>query len=453
MGMFARMPCLVAGMVAFVAIASGCSVMKPDAAGAHSEARKEHHPDPAAEMWVAVRNSEDPEAFKQFIGAFPNSPYVHAAAARLDALTAPERSAAAPGESHPSEEQPSGEWIWSGALTPVGAAESRLSKNQPSDSTAVELPSVTSGSTRKSSPDWMSDSLGDFKWDNHVTVGDTVTVRGVRGSITILRSRGGGHVRVEAAKTGRRDDPNDVEIRATRDNEGVLVCAIYPPKEKNACDRSRWIVNTSSDIQVAFRVWVPDGVNLNAMIHQGDISVNEISGSVWAENTQGDIMVTRSSASVHAETGQGDITVTSSSAGVHAETTQGDITVTGSSAGVHAETRQGDIDLEGSGTMSAKTTQGDIEAVMRANPVGSSSFHTAQGNVTVMLPPGINAIFDIRTHIGRINGHSMPRQSVRFCLRGKQQLPVERCEIDRFSGGKSIDISTTSGDVELKWNS
>ena len=45
------------------------------------------YPDPAAELWIAVRNSEDPEAFEKFIAAFPNSPYVPAAQVKLNGLS------------------------------------------------------------------------------------------------------------------------------------------------------------------------------------------------------------------------------------------------------------------------------------------------------------------------------------------------------------------------------
>ena len=402
MTMFARLPCLVAGMIAFVAIASGCSVMKPDTTDAHSEARKERHPDPASEMWIAVRNSQEPEPFKQFIEAFPNSPYVHAATARLDALSAPARADTAPGESH-------------------------LAERQPDSGVGTGPQAVTSDTSRKSSPDSMADSLGDFEWEGPVTVGNTVAVRGVQGPITVLRS--GGLARVEAAKTGQHDDPKDVEIRATTDNDGVLVCAIYPPKGKdNACDRNRWQVNTSSDVQVAFTVWVPDGVNLEATNHHGNIMVDDLSGRV------------------HAETTQGDVSVTNASADVHAETTQGDVSVTNASADVHAKSTQGSINLEGSGTMDAQTTQGDIDAILRANPLGRSSFHTVQGDIMVTLPPDIHALLDISTQHGRINDRSVQHQPLQICLRGKQRLSVEDCVTDR------INISTTLGDVELKWN-
>ena len=44
---------------------------------------QERYPDPAAEMWMVVRDSEDPSELQTFVDAFPDSPYAHAARARL----------------------------------------------------------------------------------------------------------------------------------------------------------------------------------------------------------------------------------------------------------------------------------------------------------------------------------------------------------------------------------
>ena len=48
----------------------------------------EPYPDPASEMWLEVRQSTDPKLLESFIEAFPDSPYAHAARARLGRLKA-----------------------------------------------------------------------------------------------------------------------------------------------------------------------------------------------------------------------------------------------------------------------------------------------------------------------------------------------------------------------------
>ena len=47
-------------------------------------------PDPAVAMWLEIRDSDDRGLLTAFVEAFPDSPYVHAARARLKRLEQPE---------------------------------------------------------------------------------------------------------------------------------------------------------------------------------------------------------------------------------------------------------------------------------------------------------------------------------------------------------------------------
>ena len=49
-------------------------------------AASQPYPDPAAEMWLEIRESDDRNLFEEFVTAFPTSPYVHTARARLRLL-------------------------------------------------------------------------------------------------------------------------------------------------------------------------------------------------------------------------------------------------------------------------------------------------------------------------------------------------------------------------------
>ena len=50
-------------------------------------------PDPAVAMWLEIRDTDDPELLTAFLEAFPDSPYVHAARARLMRLEDPKADA------------------------------------------------------------------------------------------------------------------------------------------------------------------------------------------------------------------------------------------------------------------------------------------------------------------------------------------------------------------------
>lgn len=52
-------------------------------------------PDPAVAMWLEIRETDDRELLTAFVEAFPDSPYVHAARARLKRLEDPEAAPAA----------------------------------------------------------------------------------------------------------------------------------------------------------------------------------------------------------------------------------------------------------------------------------------------------------------------------------------------------------------------
>lgn len=46
-------------------------------------------PDPAVAMWLEIRDTDDRELLTAFVEAFPDSPYAHAARARLKRLEDP----------------------------------------------------------------------------------------------------------------------------------------------------------------------------------------------------------------------------------------------------------------------------------------------------------------------------------------------------------------------------
>ncbi len=50
-------------------------------------------PDPAVAMWLEIRDTDDRDLLAAFVEAFPDSPYVHAARARLKRLEEPQADA------------------------------------------------------------------------------------------------------------------------------------------------------------------------------------------------------------------------------------------------------------------------------------------------------------------------------------------------------------------------
>ena len=59
------------------------------AAGEEATTEAATSPDPAVAMWLEIRETDDPELLAAFVEAFPDSPYAHAARARLKRLEEP----------------------------------------------------------------------------------------------------------------------------------------------------------------------------------------------------------------------------------------------------------------------------------------------------------------------------------------------------------------------------
>ena len=427
-----------AAMIVLVTLVSGCSVI-PKTTGDVFNDKEKQYPDPAAEMWITIRNSGDTETFNKFISTFPNSPYVHAAKVKLDTISATAKPRFT--LDYDKLKQLDYDKLKQVIVESLGGDDPG-----PGSSGDTEIPNHARIplSTNISDGDGMFDrskkkttilrpEASDFNWKGKVRTGNTVTVRGVSGSIEVRL--GHEHVRVEATKKGPRDDLDKVDISAVESHKGVLVSAKYPP-------------NRVLEVQVAFRVWIPAGVNLQAETRQGDIFISGVSGSVYAESTQGDIELEHGGVA-HAET--------------RTITRQGDIFISGVSGSVYAESTQGDIELEYGGIAHAETRQGDIDVVMKSNSPGDTSFITVQGDINVNFPPNIGAVIYSTTVQGRIDIDSLiPHRDapifksrafrdgkLDFCLRRKNIWPIEECPKDHLSGASRIEISTTQGDIGL----
>ena len=230
----------------------------------------------------------------------------------------------------------------------------------------------------------------DFRWQGNVAAGQTVTIRGVNGSITA--TRGSGEVVVEATKTARRSDPDDVTIEVIEDREGILVCAVYPSGwfRENRCARggSYRMSNRNNDVRVAFRVSVPDRVHLDAKNTNGDVRVSGLSGDVAATAVNGDVTA------------------------------------------------------ESTGLVSATTVNGSIDAALGAAPGENLSFRTVNGRIRLTLPDGVDADLSLKTVNGGIDS-DFP-----VTVQGRWGSRSASGRIG--AGGPDIDVATVNGGIELR---
>ena len=118
-----------------------------------------------------------------------------------------------------------------------------------------------------------------FEWQGRLAAGQHVEIKGVSGTITAAPSTSG-LVEVTADRRGARNDPNEVRIAVVEHPAGVTVCAVYP-REGNEClpgEEGR-LSARRNDVNVAFTVGVPSGVDLVARHVNGAIKASDLGGT------------------------------------------------------------------------------------------------------------------------------------------------------------------------------
>lgn len=232
-----------------------------------------------------------------------------------------------------------------------------------------------------------------FRWSGVIAAGKTLEVRGVNGDIEATGAAGT-TAEVVARKKGEDDDPGVVRIEVVEDAEGVLLCAVYPSprgEPANTCRRRNSGHNIeNNDVEVDFTIRVPAGVLLDA------------------------------------------------------STVNGDVSATGIRADTEVATVNGTVEVSSTGTVSAHTVNGSIDASMgRASWSGELEFHTVNGSVTVEMPAGTNAVVEGQTVTGNLQS-DFPLQ-----LEADHEWGPKSFEGRIGQGGGTISIETVNGSIKL----
>jgi hypothetical protein len=233
----------------------------------------------------------------------------------------------------------------------------------------------------------------EFHWRGQLSPGQTITIRGVNGTIRALPASGG-EADVSAIKRGRRSDPDEVEIQVVPDDDGVTICAVYPaPRRRgpNECLPGGGGENNTqnNDVKVEFTVHVPAGVQFTGKTVQGDVIADSLSGNVRAHSVNGDVEVS---------------------------------------------TR---------GYAAASTVNGSIRAAMgRADWTGAMEFNTVNGGITLTFPASLAATVEAGTVNGSIDSE--------FPLRVQGRFSARRLTGTIGGGGRTLNLETVNGSIELR---
>ena len=175
----------------------------------------------------------------------------------------------------------------------------------------------------------------------------------------------------------------------------------------------------SGNVEVA---GVSSGVQ--AQTGSGDIRLRDLGGRQQAHTGSGNIRAENVSAPFDAQTGSGDIEASLTGTGdVDVQTGSGRIQVKGVKGGVHARTGSGDIEADGSvaGPWQLHSGSGNIRLAVGSNSGFNLDLHTSSGSIHSELPITVQGSMGNHELKGKVNG-----------------------------GGPTVEVSTSSGDVEIK---
>lgn len=233
----------------------------------------------------------------------------------------------------------------------------------------------------------------DFRWHAPLGSGKTLEVRGISGRVRASRATGSEAEVTAVKKAGRRGDPEDVEIKVLEDNQGVLICALYPTRRDGRSDCRRGGGGNQNirdnDVEVNFEVKVPAGV---------DFVGSTVNGDVYAENLPADAEVS---------------------------------------------TVNGDVEVTAAGLARASTVNGSVTATVgKGDWSGALEFSTVNGGIRLTLPADINVDVDASTVNGSIDS-DFP-----ITMQGRMRRQEFHGQIGK--GGRRLRLTTVNGGIELR---
>jgi hypothetical protein len=245
----------------------------------------------------------------------------------------------------------------------------------------------------------------EFHWSGVVARGKAVEIKGVNGSVH-AEFTSGNQVEVAATKSARRSDVSSVSVQVVESDGNVTVCAVYPTPDRRPRDSARGGRNDEpnechpgsaghmnvddNDVRVDFTVKVPAGVKFFGKTVNGNIEATAL----------------RSDAAV--------------------------------------DTVNGRITLETTGTGSAVTVNGAIDASVGASTwTEPLEFRTVNGSINLRLPKNVNA----NVHAGMMSGGFQSDFPLMVQSFGGRNRHVDGTI---GKGGRDLDLHTVNGRIHLQ---
>lgn len=231
----------------------------------------------------------------------------------------------------------------------------------------------------------------EFHWSGHLASGQRLEIKNANGPL-YAETADGDDVQVEAIKEGPRRDREEVRIEVVEGDDGVTVCAVYPDGwlSHNSCEPGDegHLSTHDNDTKVTFRVRIPAGVKYVGTTMNGRVEV---------DNLHSDVEVL---------------------------------------------TMNGAIEVSTTGWARAKTMNGAVTVSMgSADWTGGMKISTMNGGIEVRLPEDADVDLDATTMNGSIRSDFPIELSGWIRNRARGRIG---------DGGRSLDLSTMNGGIEIR---
>jgi DUF4097 and DUF4098 domain-containing protein YvlB len=254
-----------------------------------------------------------------------------------------------------------------------------------------------------------------------------VTVSNIEGSVRVI---GWSNAQVEITGT-LGADVEELEITG---DESELRIEVKAPKHPE------WL-----ETDLVLRIPVAASIEVEAV--SATVEVEGLTGSVDLESVSGWVKTSGRPSELSVETVSGDITVAESAPRTDLASVSGSIKVDLATGRLDAESVSGAIRVENGSLESAsfETVSGDISYAGDIVGRGSYDFESMSGGVTVLVPSGVSAQFDITTFSGSIDNDIGPEAE-----RASKYTPEKELSFSTGSGGASVSIESFSGSIKIR---
>lgn len=241
------------------------------------------------------------------------------------------------------------------------------------------------------------DRDGDLHWERRLSSGQTVHVRNINGNINVTPSSSS-RVEIVGIRRGSGRTASRLTAEVSETSDGLVVCVIRQNSD-DQCDGNGYHRHDDDDdnnwgnASLDLELRLPSNVEIDARSVSGNVDVVGAQGDVRAEAVSGDIHLER-------------VRATS----IEAHSVSGEI-----SASIES--------LSGSGALSFKSVSGDVK---------------------LALPRNLDADLSMSSVSGQLDSE------FQMTLGGGSRASRRRIEARIGRGGRELNLSTVSGDVQLR---